>query len=75
MFMVTLPIDALLIIENHKLPLTTKNSILFKNFKKFIKFQNFQKKFIQIYHVWEGYLRKNTSRETKNFPSRMARAI
>ena len=41
--MVTLPIDALLIIENQKLPLTTKNSNLFKNFKKFIKFQNFKK--------------------------------
>jgi hypothetical protein len=26
--------------------------------------------FIQIYHVWEGYCR-----ETKNFPSRMAREI
>jgi hypothetical protein len=31
--------------------------------------------FIQIYDVSERYLRKNTSREMKNFPSRMAREI
>ena len=38
MFMVTLPIDALLIIENKKIPLT-KISKNVKNVKIFIKFQ------------------------------------
>jgi hypothetical protein len=40
MFMVTLPIDALLIIENQKIPLTTK---IFKNFIFFYKFKKFHK--------------------------------
>jgi hypothetical protein len=31
--------------------------------------------FEQIYHVWERYFAKNTSRETKNVPRRMAREI
>jgi hypothetical protein len=32
--------------------------------------------FIQIYHIWEGYLRKILPVERrKNFPSQMAREI
>ena len=29
----------------------------------------------QIYHVWKGYLRKNTSQETKNFLNQKAKEI